>query len=164
METLTSVCRSLVLDCGDRYMQHPMPIEPCFKDFTHLCLLAMSESHQPSTRNFGIDSIRCAIWKFMDVHSRVSYVPFTTKALHHGSAHRRIRMNRPGLLLWSILRCCWTISATIDHYSRWSYRNGTMQSEAGRSDLHSIRLQCTDITAKKRTRRQLCRCRRVLPV
>jgi hypothetical protein len=52
METLTSVCRSLVLDYGDRYMQYLMPIEPCFKDFTHLCLLAMSESHHTVHKEF----------------------------------------------------------------------------------------------------------------
>jgi hypothetical protein len=52
METLTSVCRNLVLNRGDRYMQHPMSIEPFFKDFTHLCLLAMSESQHTVNKEF----------------------------------------------------------------------------------------------------------------
>jgi hypothetical protein len=65
VETLASVCRSLVLDRGDRYMQHPMPIEPFFKDFTHLCLLALSESHHTVHKEFRdwFQSVR-----FMEIH------------------------------------------------------------------------------------------------
>lgn len=45
-EILTSMCRSLALDRGDRYLRYPMPTERFYNDFIHLCLLLVTGSPQ----------------------------------------------------------------------------------------------------------------------
>jgi len=43
-DVLMSVCRSLVLGRGGRYMQHDMPRESMCRDFLQLCLILMTDS------------------------------------------------------------------------------------------------------------------------
>jgi hypothetical protein len=72
-EILVSVCRSLVLGCGDRYMQHSMPIQPFLRDFTHLYFLVLSESQHLVHKEFRdwFQSVRS-----LTIHGRtlVSYL------------------------------------------------------------------------------------------
>lgn len=52
MDILTSICRSLVLDRKERYMQYPMPTEQFCHDFVHLCLPLISESQHAVPQEF----------------------------------------------------------------------------------------------------------------
>ncbi|USP80387.1 hypothetical protein yc1106_07661 [Curvularia clavata] len=51
-ETLESICRSLVLGRGDRYLRYPMPTVQFYNDFLNLCLLLITESPHVINKEF----------------------------------------------------------------------------------------------------------------
>lgn len=51
-ETLESICRSLVLGRGDRYLRYPMPTVQFYNDFLNLCLLIIAESPRVVSKEF----------------------------------------------------------------------------------------------------------------
>jgi Heterokaryon incompatibility protein (HET) len=52
VEILTAVCRSLALDSKDRYLRYEMPVKEFYRDFYHLCLLALAGSPHSVSKEF----------------------------------------------------------------------------------------------------------------